>query len=66
MLRTGHLYDCHGHTTHTFVLEIDGRVTVTFPGGHAATVDPTARRCHTPGFAIPDALWSDICAFARP
>lgn len=66
LLRTGHLYDCHGRVTHTFVLELDGAVTVTFPSGRTATLEPDTRRCRTPGIDVPPALWSDVAAFARP
>lgn len=51
------ILDCTGLVTHTLTLLVDGMVEIRFRAGHAALVDPVARRVLTPGLTVhPDLL----------
>ncbi len=59
------LLDCTGSCTHTLTLRVDGTVEVRFRAGHAALVDPAARRVLTPGVSVHRDLL-DAAAGLRP
>lgn len=65
-LRTAHLIDCTGRTTHTLTLLIDGAVRVASADGTSTVVDPRTRTVRPPGRPIPEALWPEIAALAVP
>lgn len=65
LLVSRELLGCDGRTSHVLVVELDGRVRVSGPGGHVVHVDPRDRTQFPPTPVLSRGLLDSACALAR-
>ena len=64
-LTTSEILDCQGRVAATFILEIDGAVTIQIGRGRRIRIDPDHPIVLTAGAHVEDSLLDQACAFAK-